>query len=242
MYSWRGKLGWIGPSISDTVLLEFYRVLPEGVLVTTVDLMVQRLVDKEFQSIITKFEEAAEILSNVEVQAIIVGGTPPITKMGFDADKEIIKKIETLTGKPTSTAPTAEVDAIKSLGLRRIALVTPYAEELNQHLKSYLEYCGFEVAITKGLGIVRNVELSNQSFYAPYMLAKEAFLEVEGSLDGIFVQCPRWPTIKCIEPLERDLGVPVVTSPQALMWKALCLLKIHEVQPGCGKLFSEFSS
>jgi len=30
MYGWRGSIGFICPAISDTVLLEYYRVMPEG--------------------------------------------------------------------------------------------------------------------------------------------------------------------------------------------------------------------
>jgi len=39
----------------------------------------------------------------------------------------------------------------------------------------------------------------------------------------------RWPTVRSIEPLEKELGVPVVTSAQAAAWKALTMLGIHEV-------------
>ena len=232
MYGWRGKFGFITPSICDTVLMEFYRILPEGVLVTAVDLKVQNLVDEEFREAISKIEEAVKVLDYEEVQAIIVGGTPPITKMGFDAEKEIIQKVETMTRKPASTTPTAEVDAMKALDLKRIGLVSPYMEPLNQHLKSYLEHCGFEVIVTKGLDIVKNVNLTQQPFHRAYTVAKEAFLAANGEVDGIFLTCPRWPTVRCIAALERDLGVPVVSSPQAIVWKALSMLKIREVKSG----------
>src|SRR5660398_32377 len=111
MYGWRGKFGFVTPSISDTVLMEFYRMLPEGVLVTTVDLEIQNLVDEEFGEAMDKIDEAVKILDYEEVEAIIVGGTPPITKMGFDAESKIIDGVQSATGKPASTTPTAEVGA-----------------------------------------------------------------------------------------------------------------------------------
>ena len=242
MYSWRGKIGFISPAIFDTVLLEFYRILPEGVLITPVDLRVQNLSDEEFRRAMNKIEEAAKVLSYEDVQIIIVAGTPPITKLGFDADKEIIKKVETLTGKPTSTGPTIEVEAMRSLGMKRIALVSPFGESLNQHLKSYFEYCGFEVVVSKGLNIVKNADLTKLPFYSSYVLAKEAFSEAKGRLDGLLLTCPRWPTVRCIASLERDLGIPVVTAAQAMVWKGLKMLNVREVQPGYGKLFADFDS
>jgi len=240
MYGWRGKFGFVTPSLSDTVLMEFNEILPEGVLVTTVDLKVQNLLDNEFEKAVANIEEAVKILNYEEVQAIIVGGTPPITKLGFDADKEIIQNVVKLTGKPASTTPTAEVDAMKALGMKKIALISPYVEDLNSHLSAFLQHCGFEVAITSGLGIVKNVELTRVPFDTAYMRAKEAYLKIKGSIDGLFLTCPRWPTVRSIEALECDLGVPVVTSAQALVWKALTLLGINKVKPGYGKLFAEF--
>jgi maleate isomerase len=41
-----------------------------------------------------------------------------------------------------------------------------------------------------------------------------------------------------IETLERDLGKPVISSNQAMMWHALRSAGIREAVPGFGKLFS----
>jgi maleate isomerase len=240
MYGWRGKIGYISPAIFDTGSLEYYQILPEGILITAVNLHTQNLVDEEFAKAFSKFEEAVKMLDYEDVQIIIAAGTPVITKLGFEADKEIIKKIELLTGKPASTGPTAEVEAMRSLGMKRIAMVSPFSEALNKHQKSYFEYCGFEVAVVKGLDIVKNADLTKQPFYRSYILAKEAFQEAKGMIDGILIRCPRWPTVRNIAPLETDLGVPVVTAPQAVVWKALTMLNVREVRPGYGRLFAAF--
>jgi len=242
MYGWRGKVGLVSPSITDTELLEYYQIMPEGVLITPIGLQVQNLVDEEFEEAVSmrRIEEAVKVLDYEEVQVFIVLGTPPITKMGFDADKKIIEKITLLTGKPASTGPTTEVEAMQSLGLKRIALVSPFTEALNQYLASYFEYRGFQVVVAKGLNIVKNVDLTKQPFYRPYVLAKEAFLEAKGEVDGILIRCPRWPTVKSIAPLEQDLGVPVIAAAQSTVWKTLTMLNVREVQAGYGRLFADF--
>lgn len=242
MYGWRGKIGFVCPAISDTVLLEYYRVMPEGMLITTVDLKIQNLVETELDAAVNKIEEAVKILEYEQVQIFLIGGSPPITKMGFEADRQIIERIEELTGKPTTTEPTLEVEALRSLSCKRIAMVTPFAEGLNQQLKSYFEYSGLEVVVVKGLGIVKPGEIGKQRFNASYLLAKEAFLEAKGRVDAIFIVCPRWPTVRNIEPLEKDLGVPVVTSAQATAWKALTMLGIREAPAGFGQLFAGFET
>ncbi len=241
MYGWRGKIGYVCPAINDTVMLEFYSVAPKGLLITSVDLKIQNLVDKELAQAMTGVEEAVRILDLEEVQAFIVGGTPPIIKLGFDADKEIIRKIESLTGKPASTEPTLEMEALTALSLKRIAIVSPYADERKQHIKSFFEYSGFEVAMIKGLGITKNVDIAQLRFNASYLLACEAFSAAKGAVDGILLTCPRWPTVSCIDPLEKELGIPVVTTAQATVWKALMMLGIREVPAGYGTLFAGFT-
>ena len=124
-----------------------------------------------------------------------------------------------------------------SLGLKRIVLVSPYTEALNQQLKSFFEYRGFEVVTAMGVNITKNADLTKQAFYRTYNIAKEAFLKAKGNADGIFITCPRWPTVRSIAPLERDLGIPVVTAAQSIVWKALTMLNIREIKPGFGRLF-----
>ncbi len=51
-YGWRGKFGFINPAIADSVVLEFYKLLPEGVLATIVDQKVQNLADEDFAKVI----------------------------------------------------------------------------------------------------------------------------------------------------------------------------------------------
>jgi maleate isomerase len=43
-------------------------------------------------------------------------------------------------------------------------------------------------------------------------------------------------TFPIIEPLERDLGLPVLTSNQALLWASLRALGIDDLVDGMGRL------
>ena len=46
------------------------------------------------------------------------------------------------------------------------------------------------------------------------------------------------PSVAIIDCLEQDLGVPVVTSMQAMMWAGLGLAKVKADIPGYGQLFN----
>ena len=54
--------------------------------------------------------------------------------------------------------------------------------------------------------------------------------------DTIFISCTDFRTFEIIDPLERDLGKPVISSNQASLWMALKLLNIH-MEEKLGSLF-----
>jgi arylmalonate decarboxylase len=57
--------------------------------------------------------------------------------------------------------------------------------------------------------------------------------------DGVFISCTNLATADIIEPLERELGKPAVTSNQATFWMALREMGIDAFVPGCGRLLAE---
>ena len=239
-YGWRGKFGYINPSISDTVVLEFYKMLPEGVLVTSVDQKAQNVADSEFDKIIQNMEEAAQVLDYEEVGAITIGGTPPLLRNGFDTPEKVIERFEEKFKKPFSTTATSEIKALSSLKLRKLILVTPYTPQLNNLLRQYLEYKNFEIVHVKGANIQKHSDMSRHTGEQLYQLVKEAAREAKSGFDGIHIGNPRWPVIDMVEILEADFGVPVVATCQALVWEALNMLCVRQVKAGAGSLFNEF--
>ena len=58
--------------------------------------------------------------------------------------------------------------------------------------------------------------------------------------DTIMFPSPHWPAIDAIEPLERELGVSVMSALQAIVWDALRLTGIDDRLDGFGRLLREF--
>lgn len=68
-----------------------------------------------------------------------------------------------------------------------------------------------------------------------YRFAKELFVP---EADGIFISCTDFRSIEILQALENDIGKPVVSSNQALMWKMLQLARVHESIEDFGRLLS----
>jgi maleate isomerase len=104
-------------------------------------------------------------------------------------------------------------------------------------LKRTLEASGFKVLQISGYGVRKNAQLTDLPVHASYKIAKRLYAKAPEA-DGIFIACPRWPTIADVALLEEEIGKPVVTSSQACIWYALKLIDIKQNVSGFGRLMA----
>jgi len=152
------------------------------------------------------------------------------------SEKKLIERMERNSGIISTTSQTGAVNALKALGVTKVAVASPFDEHQNNKLKKYLEASGFKVGGMGGLA----VPLSDMAFLATersYMFAKEVVRKAEKDINGIYLPCAKWPTVETIASLEEDTGLPVVTSIQAMLWHCLRKLGLRDRIQGFGKLF-----
>ncbi len=241
MYGWRARIGFINPSMtSETMIQEFPMVAPPGVAMVMTNLGIQHLVRDDIGKSLAYLKAAAAELARAKVDVIVLGGSPPITYGGFGFDKEISRQIAEVTTIPGTTSQTGAVEALRKLGVNKVVIASPFAEDQNLLLKKFLEDSGFEVVGVRGLAVPL-IDIGRMSAAASYQLAKDAFREAPDA-EGIYMPCAQMPTFKNIAPLERDLGVPVVTSFQGMLWHVFETLRIHEPIRGYGRLLESLAS
>ena len=240
MLGWRARVGNIDPSRGETFAYEFYQMVPKGVVLVSTSTNLRELTVAELERVLSEFDKAAERLAYEEVDILRVGGNPIMALKGIGSDKELSARIESATGIPTLCGFTAVVEALQALSIKKVAVATPFNDEVNERHKKFLEDSGFTITNLKKLErqrvTGRPVETANLPPYASYRVAKEAFLEAPDS-DGIYLACARWQTALNIATLEKDLKVPVVTDVQASVWGIFKRIHIVEINPGFGQLF-----
>lgn len=121
------------------------------------------------------------------------------------------------SGAPSAvTTSGALLEALAQLGSRRVAVATPYDATITDRLRIFLDEAGVAVVGAAHLG------LSGRIWTVPYAvtiaLVREAFTD---DCQAIFVSCTNLPTYDVIAPLEKELGVPLLTANQVTMWAAL---------------------
>jgi maleate isomerase len=131
-------------------------------------------------------------------------------------------------GAPAAvTTSGAMLTALRHLGLRRVATVTPYTADLTIGLTSYLMEAGIEVVATAGLGMTAHI------WAVPYETTADLVRATDvPDAEAIVISCTNLPTYDLIARLEAELGKPVVTANQVTMWAALAVAGRKAVGPG----------
>ena len=131
----------------------------------------------------------------------------------------------------------AVVDALNELGVSRIAVCTPYPEELNERLRCFYTAAGFD--------IVSFDYVSDGALQGNTAMAREEALRLALGVDrpeaeAIFISCTAFEGAgEVIDLVEGLTGKPVVTSNQATLWACLRSLGVSETIDGAGRLLSE---
>jgi maleate cis-trans isomerase len=125
-------------------------------------------------------------------------------------------------------------EALKALGARNVALVSPYSEEVNARARHYFEAKhGLKVAALEGFAAKDSYMIGK---LGPEN-ARDAFQRIDQpEIEAFVVPGGNFPTMQSIAAWEREFGKPVVTTNQASLWAVLRRLGSKETIPGLGKL------
>jgi arylmalonate decarboxylase len=174
---------------------------------------------------------AARQLAKEGVDAIMVIGTSLTFYRGYEAHQQLLEQLRKETGLPVSTMSEAVVDGLKSVGAKKIAVATAYADEVNNRLADFLRKAGFEVLALEGFGLF--------GFGEPGKKSEQDIVELSGKADAVLISCGGLLTLGCAEPIERRHGIPVVTSTQSAFWKAMRLAGDSGHVAGRGKMLEQ---
>lgn len=239
-YGWRAWIGRIEPSYRWVEGPIWERTLPDGVDIIVSCLGVERLTDEDLQ------RAHDNILAHVRrfaaepfIDVINVGGSPVVGLKGYAAHEHFRKELEEITDKPIVTSLGAAFDALETLRLKKLVVVTPYKEKPTRNRIEVLTDAGFEVVGAKYLGLEKNTEFCTEPSQSSYRLTREAIMEFPEA-DGIYIGCSGWPAAAHVEHLERDYGKPVVYSQLAQIWACLRAAGIREPVEGFGMLLRDY--
>jgi maleate isomerase len=156
------------------------------------------------------------LLSHADVDGVAYACTTGSLLHGPGFDAELEARLSAAADAPAVATALSVKRALAALDAETIAVVTPYASELNEREREYLVDSGFEVATLDGRGLVANTEIGA-------LTAADARRQVQSAVpddpvDAVFVSCTNYRTVPVLPDLEDTLGVPVISSNAATMW------------------------
>ena len=234
---------WPGPATPEDIA-ETRRFMPPGVglhMVGTrppadadlaVGITIERLLRMPGDS---NIEDAAEELVPRGAAAIVYGCTSASYIRGVGGDTDIAGRINAVTGLPATTTSSAAVSALRRLGTRRISVLSPHVDELNERLHRFLTGSGFDVVHLRGLNKLSGIEFIPQEDIRQLVLQ----LVDRPDADGVFISCTGMRTSSILDSLERETGKPVVSAMQASVWEVLLKAGLTPEVSGVGSLFRQ---
>jgi len=131
---------------------------------------------------------------------------------------------------------TGVLAALRAVGARRVAVATPYLDEINQQEAEYMARAGFEIVNIEGLNIEKDSDMIR---VRPDFLARFAACVDRPEADALFISCGALRSIGIVDALEQKLGKPVICSNQAMAWDVMRRAGIKDRIDGYGRLLRD---
>jgi maleate isomerase len=235
VFGYRARVGYTVPLAAVEIFpYEFYKMVPEGV--TLMVSSCQSALDDRRDLTYAESEAVARYMAQSGVNIVVLGGASPGAAYGADRLKLAIESIEKAFGVQVTSALEAQLHALRELGAKRLAVVTPF-DATGRGEWDRLTNDGFEVVGVGGAGYTY-ADFGRCPTDAPAQVARKLAAE-HPEADTIFFPAAHWPAASNVETLEQELGKNVVSSAQAIVWEALRRCAITDSIQGFGRLLRD---
>lgn len=224
------RVGLLIPSSNTMMEPDFVRGLPPHATLHTARMFMEDTTAEGERRMLDDYAMGAvRDLATAKPHVVVFGCTSAGALRGNDYDERLCGRISDVTGVPTVSTIQSVREALAASGARRIAVVTPYVDELNEKIRESIEADGVEVASITGLGITDNFEIARVT---PERIIEFALSSVDtGDVELVFASCTNFAGVTARAELSRRLGLPVVTSNQAVLEAAVTLLASLDPAP-----------
>jgi maleate cis-trans isomerase len=240
MYGHRARIGYCSPPfVTEVFAYEFYRIVPDGVtlMITTLEVG-NEYTARSFSDSQERSLAAARAMAQAGADVVILGGNPVNQSLGMEHLPRICDELAVEIGVPVVASALAQREALRMLGARKVATVHMAGPDHDERANRQMRALGFEsvgALSPVAHGLLAYGRIAEKEAIT---LAREARARWPEA-DCIHFANAHWPTAFAIDPVERELGVSVMASGQAVIWKALRTVGVREPIEGFGRLLRE---
>ena len=244
MDGWQERVGIVSP---DNAIIddEYWRFVPNGVIV----LVTRFTTPERVAAISPRMVDTYAGLDTLKTAADTLRITRPgavgfacnscsfVRGRGWDITQG--EALEEAAGCPATTISSAMMQALRLFGARTVSVCAPYPGAVTEKLRSYLGEHGVDVAALQSSELDTEWKIGNTDPGHWHARAREVD---RPEADVVVIACSGARTSPIIPDLEAELGKPVITATQLMLWHCLQLMRVDATTVPRGLLFSRFGA
>ncbi|MCE2949896.1 MAG: aspartate/glutamate racemase family protein [bacterium] len=155
------------------------------------------------------------------VDVTVYGCTAAGILAGPARDAAIASRLEVASAVPAVTTAGSMIAWLRAHGARRIALVTPYSDSVNDDLVRFLGAASIDVHCLSSFKAAGVAELGRITAAQVEARAIELMERQGDGCDALFIGCSQLPTQSILDGLRSRFGIPVSSSIHATAWQVV---------------------
>lgn len=158
---------------------------------------------------------AADLVGTARPDILVFGCTSAGSLGGVAHDRRYCNDLAARVGCRGIGVMSSLVDRIREHGLRRVAVITPYIDELTASVARGLDGDDLHVITAAGMGINVNIDLARPT---PDEITRFVLTAISGpKIDGIVISCTNFRSLEAKPAITAKTGLPVITSNSAVL-------------------------
>lgn len=147
-----------------------------------------------------------------------------------------VAKAESGNDIPVLSSAGALTEALTHLGVKKIAVVTPYMKPLTATVCDYIAHEGFTVVDSLSLEVADNLEVGRLN---PENLIDHVKKVDTSDADALVLSaCVQMPSLAVLDTVQQQFDIPVLSASAATTWRILNSIGLDPVVPRAGALLA----
>jgi maleate cis-trans isomerase len=221
------KVGCLMPgAVIDNHAFEFYRLAPAGVMLVMVGVGLREFSRDDVERVFEPLDRYLDQLMERGVNLVVQNGVPLPILIGIEAHDRMVAHMGNYTRLPATSTVLSVVQAAADLGVRKVAVVNKWTEEMNRSLAAFFARGGVTVigGATKSLQPADFHRFdADDHMELAYALGRRAFLD-HHDCDAVYIGGGSWIAEPVAARLEAEFGKPVLCNQSAVIRNTLKML------------------
>ena len=232
----RSRIGFISPSSATSAHFDNFKAFIPGDV--QMDFHGLGLVGSSLYDLRGATEHilrsASDLATERRWHGVIVSGAPVAL-----LNPGLLERLQAAVQVPVTTALTSCPAALRAFLAKRVLLMTPFDESMNQMIRDYLANCGIE-AVSPSQTFRHFTDAAKLTPEDVYSLTKKV-LEKSKGIQAIYFQGARGlDPLMVLHRIEQELHTTVVASNPAMLWFILSKIGLSYRIRGYGKLLEQW--